>query len=824
MSAAVDISVANEARRQVRDWSLPHIHVVDRIDAEPSSTVLELVRGLPGERKRDLRAAYRGAWRILAWLEGFPGQGWQDRWFSAGGDDLGWIAGLAAADRRVYQTSRQELIDGLAALFLVRAVAPSYAALRQFGAKTLYDRVQKTRCQQRFADLADAAAQRGLTGQHMAQPMIALSKILLHTGKSLDDIEAEDLLELRDSSRTPRGTLLRGLSSAWDLCVVVAILPSSQPFRVTMREGQRTTADLVDRYSLRCRSIRDLLVRYGDERRPAMDYSSFCDLMATLAGRFWADLEKHHAGIDSLHLPAEVAQAWKERCRYVVDAKGHQRERRAPMQILMQVRAFYLDIQEWALTEPWWARWAAPSPVRKNDTYGQVAKHRRRVEADMHQRVRDRLPHLPLLVATAERQRDHTQALLAAATVAADGEVFGHRSRMFRRVISSDNRRSARSRGPDLVHVEDVETGERLNTTLEEDRAFWSWAIIETLRHTGVRLEELLEITHLALISYRLPDTGETVPLLQIVPSKSNRERLLLITPELASVLAVVVNRVRDASGRVPAVARYDTHERTTGPALPHLFQTRRGWRREMLGESTVQKLLNATLGLTGLTTADGKPLRYTPHDFRRMFATDAVTGGLPVHIAAKILGHESLTTTQAYLAVFQDEVIRAYRTHISHRRATRPAAEYREPTDAEWDEFCQHFRLRTLELGTCGRPYGTPCNHEHACVRCPMLRVDPTQRPRLMEIIDSLSERIQEAQAQGWLGEVQGLQVSLNAAETKLRDLERRIDGGPIDLGIPAIIGRPASPGGRRSGSGGRSEPGVILGEPTDVSELGAI
>ena len=65
-----------------------------------------------------------------------------------------------------------------------------------------------------------------------------------------------------------------------------------------------------------------------------------------------------------------------------------------------------------------------------------------------------------------------------------------------------------------------------------------------------------------------------------------------------------------------------------------------------------------------------------------------------------------------------------------------RPEAEYREPTEHEWREFHQHFHERKLELGTCGRPYGTPCQHEHACVRCPMLRVDPKQRNRLVEII----------------------------------------------------------------------------------------
>jgi hypothetical protein len=45
------------------------------------------------------------------------------------------------------------------------------------------------------------------------------------------------------------------------------------------------------------------------------------------------------------------------------------------------------------------------------------------------------------------------------------------------------------------------------------------------------------------------------------------------------------------------------------------------------------------------------------------------------------------------------------------------------------------------------------------------MLRVSPQQRPRLAEIIRNLRERITEARMNGWLGEVQGLEVSLEAA-----------------------------------------------------------
>jgi site-specific recombinase XerC len=342
------------------------------------------------------------------------------------------------------------------------------------------------------------------------------------------------------------------------------------------------------------------------------------------------------------------------------------------------------------------------------------------------------------------------------------------------------------------VVVEDLATGERLDLTRAEDDAFWSWAVIETLRHTGVRIEELLELTQFALVSYTLADTGEVVPLLQVVPSKSDEERLLLVGPELASVLASIVSRLRQRhGGMIPLTCRYDTLERVTGPPLPHLFQRKWGHRHEVISKRTVQKLLTDTLRRTGLRDAAGEALHYTPHDFRRMFATESVTGGLPVHIAARLLGHRNLNTTQAYLAVFNDDLVRTYRAFLDRRRAQRPTSDYREPTDTEWREFEQHFALRKLELGTCARPYGSPCKHEHACIRCPMLRVDPAQRRRLTEIVRNLAERITEARHNGWHGEVEGLQTSLEAAKNKLATIDRQPATNPralTDLGIPNI------------------------------------
>jgi site-specific recombinase XerD len=60
---------------------------------------------------------------------------------------------------------------------------------------------------------------------------------------------------------------------------------------------------------------------------------------------------------------------------------------------------------------------------------------------------------------------------------------------------------------------------------------------------------------------------------------------------------------------------------------------------------------------VSGLNDA-GQPIRFIPHDFRRLFATDPVNGGLPLHIAAALLGPLGLDTTCGYTAVFPENLI----------------------------------------------------------------------------------------------------------------------------------------------------------------------
>jgi integrase len=169
--------------------------------------------------------------------------------------------------------------------------------------------------------------------------------------------------------------------------------------------------------------------------------------------------------------------------------------------------------------------------------------------------------------------------------------------------------------------------------------------------------------------------------MLQILPSKINEERLLLVSPELANVLAAIISRLREHNGgTIPTVSRYDSHERTAGPPLPHLFQRRtgHGWRNEVISYGVIKRMVTDALARAGICDAAGQPLNVTAHDFRRMFATEAVAGGLPVHITARLLGHHSLATTQSYLAVFQDDLVHSYRAFLEP--ASRHPARSRIP------------------------------------------------------------------------------------------------------------------------------------------------
>ena len=208
------------------------------------------------------------------------------------------------------------------------------------------------------------------------------------------------------------------------------------------------------------------------------------------------------------------------------------------------------------------------------------------------------------------------------------------------------------------------------------------------------------------------------MPLLQIAPSKTDTERLLVVIPELADVLSSDhPPHPQTRAAPVPARGRLRPTRTASGqPPAPLLFQRRIGTETAAITADNIRRNAHRRPGPHRADRlADRRTLHYTSHDFRRMFITDAILNGLPPHIAQVIAGHRDINITMGYKAVYPDEAIQAHLAFLARRRALRPTEEYRDPTDEEWQDFLGHFERRKLSTGTCGRAFGTPCIHEHA-------------------------------------------------------------------------------------------------------------
>ncbi|WP_243316586.1 site-specific integrase [Streptomyces sp. PBSH9] len=723
----------------------------------------------------------RGLSKALDWLEGQRGETWQDRWMASGADAAGfeWTALPLKGRGATKRHQRDELATGLALLVAGQAIRPSYVWL-------LRQRLTVMLTETRAASDPDAFQRLDQLAQHAtasarSDALNKLTWIVIRKGGRGSDITVGDCIELTAALEEHhfRGSAGRPLFYA--LLKETGVLPASAPprLRVLRIEGRRSVEQIVDGYGIDCRAVRDLLVEYFTERAPELDHVSLRSIARNLCRLFWRDLEIHHPGIDSLRLAPEVAQAWKERLAHIRDAEGHPVRPRVNFRSeLVFVRAFYQDIARWAADDPArWAPWVAPCPIKASECA--TKKSRSRVKSRMDQRTRTQLPLLPALLRAVDRQRKDAEARITAARATSAGGRF---------LIAGEEFERSRSGQAGRVYATAVATDRRRNLTHEEEAAFWSWATVEVLRHTGIRIEEMLELTHHSFIAYTLPTTGEVVPMLQVAPSKTDAERLLLVSPELAEVLTAVIFRVRAGSAALPLVSAYDVFEQTWSPPMPFLFQRRYGTEDRPLTRSYIRECLVATSQSAQITVA-GDPLEWRPHDFRRIFVTDAIRSGLPPHIAAKICGHAALDTTMGYAAIYPEDVISHHRAFIARRRTERPSEEYRELTATEWDEFLSHFELRKVALGTCGRDYATPCQHENACVRCPLLLVDPAQMPRLQEIHGNLIDRLQEAKDQGWLGEVAAIETTLAAAAQKLEAMrDRAAQPSTVHLGMPDI------------------------------------
>ncbi|MGH8922353.1 MAG: site-specific integrase, partial [Actinomycetes bacterium] len=312
----------------------------------------------------------RGTAKLLRWLSSFPGDTWQQRWEASGSEDhpgsswaslpLGWLreSGLAAS------YDENDLSSGLLMLICGDVIRPRMTWMVTRAHRHLAPVMAGTRDPAGFArlrELAESGPSSALKDARLADTRIAT--ILACKGGVISDITVGDSVEMSDAQRLVHS---RGGQKKVDFYLrlhALGIFPADAPATIRafgMAQGQVTVEELVDRYRLQCKPVRDLLVDYLKERQPALDYASLDSASRTLAGLFWARVEALSPGIDTLRLPPDVARAWKEDVRTikrsVTGPDGSKtvvtRPRINAKDELIRVRALYLDIAQWAMEEP----------------------------------------------------------------------------------------------------------------------------------------------------------------------------------------------------------------------------------------------------------------------------------------------------------------------------------------------------------------------------------------------------------------------------------------------------------------------------------------
>jgi len=154
-------------------------------------------------------------------------------------------------------------------------------------------------------------------------------------------------------------------------------------------------------------------------------------------------------------------------------------------------------------------------------------------------------------------------------------------------------------------------------------RARFDFALLATLRYTGLRLHELIDL--------HLDDVNLDERRLHVRHGKGGKSRYVRIAPPLAAILA-----------------DYLTHTRPQCPASPNLFANPSGYPSGRdHGRTAERAVFNIVVKYA---TAAGLPGRHHPHRCRHGLATELVRGKASPTTVQRILGHSDLATTARYL------------------------------------------------------------------------------------------------------------------------------------------------------------------------------
>lgn len=166
-------------------------------------------------------------------------------------------------------------------------------------------------------------------------------------------------------------------------------------------------------------------------------------------------------------------------------------------------------------------------------------------------------------------------------------------------------------------------------------------AIMETLFSTGLRVSELaaLDIEKINLKRREFSIRG-----------KGGKDRVVFISSSAAGAISAYLNLRKDSAS----------------PLFIHFSGTRDdedGGEYMRLTSRSIQRLISKYAKLAGITK------KVTPHLLRHSFATDLLINGADIRSVQAMLGHSSITTTQMYTHVTDQQLREVHKAFHGKRQ-----------------------------------------------------------------------------------------------------------------------------------------------------------
>jgi len=152
-------------------------------------------------------------------------------------------------------------------------------------------------------------------------------------------------------------------------------------------------------------------------------------------------------------------------------------------------------------------------------------------------------------------------------------------------------------------------------------------AILELLFSTGLRVSELsgLKIEQINLKRDEFTVRG-----------KGDKPRIVFISPSAKKALGIYLGKRRD-----PSPYLFISHDRA---------KAGRGSQGSLTARS-IERIVEGYAKAAGITK------KITPHTLRHTFATDLLLSGADIRSVQSMLGHESITTTQVYTHITNNQM-----------------------------------------------------------------------------------------------------------------------------------------------------------------------